>query len=102
MWPSVVAMEDPKFENTSFPTEVGSPGATASDSSGVPPTIERSPLDFSLEVVASDQGAAASEVPPSGDVPAAAAPEPSRVGVAAADSPAATESRKRSTYGRHT
>nr|GEY54250.1 transposase (putative), gypsy type [Tanacetum cinerariifolium] len=73
--------------------------ATASDSSGVPPTIERSPLDFSLEAVASDQGAAASEVPPSGDVPAAAAPEPSRVGVAAADPPAATESRKRGRDG---
>nr|GEW17578.1 putative transposase (putative), gypsy type [Tanacetum cinerariifolium] len=59
--------------------------ATATDSSGVPPTIERSPLDFSLEAGASDQGTAASEVPPSGDVPAATAPEPSQVGVAAAD-----------------
>nr|GEX37677.1 polyubiquitin [Tanacetum cinerariifolium] len=73
--------------------------ATASDSSGVPPTIERSPLDFFLEAVASDQGAAASEVSLSGDVPAAAAPEPSRVGVAAADPPAATESRKRGRDG---
>nr|GFC81626.1 hypothetical protein [Tanacetum cinerariifolium] len=59
--------------------------ATASDSSGVPPTIERSPLDISLEAVASDQRTAALEVSPFGDVPAAAAPEPSRVGVAAAD-----------------
>nr|GFA64749.1 transposase (putative), gypsy type [Tanacetum cinerariifolium] len=73
--------------------------ATASDSSGVPPTIERSPLDFSLKVVASGQGVAASEVLPFGDVPAAAAPEPSRVGVAAADPPAATESRKRGRDG---
>nr|GEX06380.1 hypothetical protein [Tanacetum cinerariifolium] len=40
--------------------------ATTTDSSGVPPTIERSPLDFSLDVGASDQGTAASEVPPSG------------------------------------
>nr|GEX40212.1 putative transposase (putative), gypsy type [Tanacetum cinerariifolium] len=70
--------------------------ATASKSSGVPPTIERSPLDFSLEAGASDQGTAASEVPLSGEVPAAAAPEPSQVGVAAADPPATTESRKRS------
>nr|GEW06852.1 hypothetical protein [Tanacetum cinerariifolium] len=60
--------------------------ATASDSSGVPPTIERSPLDFSLEAGASDQGTAASEVPPSGDVPAAAAPEPSQLGLASTTS----------------
>nr|GFC26940.1 hypothetical protein [Tanacetum cinerariifolium] len=52
--------------------------ATASDSSGVPPTIERSPLDFSLEARASDQGTAASEVLPFGDVPTAAVPEPSQ------------------------
>nr|GEZ81104.1 hypothetical protein [Tanacetum cinerariifolium] len=69
--------------------------ATVTDSSGVPPTIERSPLDFSLEAGASDHGTAASEVPPSGDVPTAAAPKPSQVGVAAADPPVATESRKR-------
>nr|GEY77287.1 hypothetical protein [Tanacetum cinerariifolium] len=73
--------------------------ATATDSSGVPPTIERSPLDFSLEAGALDQGTAASEVSPSGDVPAAAAPEPSQVGVAAANPPAATESRKRGRDG---
>nr|GEW30930.1 hypothetical protein [Tanacetum cinerariifolium] len=73
--------------------------ATATDSSGVPPTIERSPLDFSLEAGASDQGTAASEVPPYGDVPAAAALEPSQVGVAAVDPPAATESRKRGSDG---
>nr|GEV68044.1 retrovirus-related Pol polyprotein from transposon TNT 1-94 [Tanacetum cinerariifolium] len=73
--------------------------ATATDSSGVPPTIERSPLDFSPEVGASDQGTAASEVSPSGNVPAAATPEPSQVGVAVADPPAATESRKRGREG---
>nr|GEW95596.1 transposase (putative), gypsy type [Tanacetum cinerariifolium] len=55
--------------------------ATASDSSGVPPTIERSLLDFSLEAGASDQGTAALEVPPFGDVPAAVAPEPSQLGL---------------------
>nr|GEW27480.1 hypothetical protein [Tanacetum cinerariifolium] len=73
--------------------------AAATDSSGVPPTIERSPLDFSLKAGASDQGTAASRVPPSGDVPAAAAPEPSQVEVAAADPPEATESRKRGRDG---
>nr|GEZ81777.1 ribonuclease H-like domain-containing protein [Tanacetum cinerariifolium] len=41
----------------------------ATDSSGVPSTIERSPLDFAHEVGASDQGAAASEIPSSEDVP---------------------------------
>nr|GEW99274.1 hypothetical protein [Tanacetum cinerariifolium] len=73
--------------------------ATTTDSSGVPPTIERSPLDFSLEAGASDQGTAASEVSPSRDVPSAAAPKPSQVGVAAADPPVATESRKRGRDG---
>nr|GEY91481.1 hypothetical protein [Tanacetum cinerariifolium] len=76
--------------------------ATASDSSGVPPTIERSPLDFSLEAGASDQGTAASKVPPSGDVPAAVAPEASQVGLATVDPPAATESRKRGRDGTDT
>nr|GEZ25123.1 transposase (putative), gypsy type [Tanacetum cinerariifolium] len=70
--------------------------ATTSESSGVPPTIERPPLDFSLEAGASDQGNAASEVPLSGEVPTVAVPEPSQVGVAVTDPPAATESRKRS------
>nr|GEU85167.1 alpha/beta hydrolases superfamily protein [Tanacetum cinerariifolium] len=71
----------------------------ATDSSGVPPTIERSPLDFSLEAGASDRGTATSEVSPSGDVPAAAAPEPSQVEVDAADPPAAIESCKRGRDG---
>nr|GEV91447.1 hypothetical protein [Tanacetum cinerariifolium] len=73
--------------------------ATTSKSSGVPPTIERSPLDFSFEAGASDKGTVASEVSPFGEVPAAAAPKPSQVGVAAADPPAATESRKRGRDG---
>nr|GEW24923.1 hypothetical protein [Tanacetum cinerariifolium] len=45
----------------------------ATDSSGVPFTIERSPLDFAHEAGASDQGAAASEIPLSEDVPATVA-----------------------------
>nr|GEV24904.1 hypothetical protein [Tanacetum cinerariifolium] len=44
--------------------------AVATDSSGVPSIIERSPLDFSLEVGASDQGTVAPEMSPSEDVPA--------------------------------
>nr|GEW41662.1 hypothetical protein [Tanacetum cinerariifolium] len=41
--------------------------AVATDSSGVPSTIERSPLDFALEAGASDQRTAAPEMPPSED-----------------------------------
>nr|GEU78952.1 putative transposase (putative), gypsy type [Tanacetum cinerariifolium] len=43
------------------------------DSSGVPSTIERSPLDFAHEAGASNQGAAAPEIPSSEDVPATVA-----------------------------
>nr|GFB75387.1 hypothetical protein [Tanacetum cinerariifolium] len=52
--------------------EMDEPAAT--DSSGVPSTIERSPLDFAHEVGASDQGTAALEMSSSEDVPATAAP----------------------------
>nr|GEU74059.1 hypothetical protein [Tanacetum cinerariifolium] len=48
--------------------------AVATDSSGVPSTIERSPLDFAHEAGASDRGTAAPEMPPPEDVPATAAP----------------------------
>nr|GEU73016.1 putative transposase (putative), gypsy type [Tanacetum cinerariifolium] len=51
--------------------EMDEPAAT--DSSGVPSTIERSPLDFAHEAGASDQGVAAPEMPSSEDVPATAA-----------------------------
>nr|GEV57281.1 hypothetical protein [Tanacetum cinerariifolium] len=43
--------------------------AAATDSSGVPSTIERSPLDFANEAGASDQGTISPEVLPSEDVP---------------------------------
>nr|GEW68687.1 hypothetical protein [Tanacetum cinerariifolium] len=48
--------------------------AAATDSSVVPSTIERSPLDFALETGASDQGTAAPKMPPFEDVPATVAP----------------------------
>nr|GEW83693.1 hypothetical protein [Tanacetum cinerariifolium] len=70
------------------------------DSSGVPSTIERSPLDFSLEAGASDQGTAAPEMPPSEDVPATVTPRTGQAEeVAAADPPAAAESSKRGRDG---
>nr|GEV86903.1 hypothetical protein [Tanacetum cinerariifolium] len=43
--------------------------AVAMDSSGVPSTIERSPLDFAQETEASDRGTAAPKMPPPEDVP---------------------------------
>nr|GEY16616.1 hypothetical protein [Tanacetum cinerariifolium] len=70
--------------------------AAATDSSGVPSAIEKSPLDFAHEDGASDQGTTAPEAPPPEDVPATAAPEvgPSEAAVAA-DPLVAQESRKR-------
>nr|GEV55406.1 hypothetical protein [Tanacetum cinerariifolium] len=74
--------------------------AVATDSSGVPSTIERSPLDFANEAGASNQGAAAPEVPPPEDVSAASAPEVGQAEeVAATDPSAATESHKRGRDG---
>nr|GEZ52531.1 hypothetical protein [Tanacetum cinerariifolium] len=70
--------------------------AAATDSSGVPSTIERSPLDFANEAGASDQGTTALEVPQPEDVPATSAPKPGQAKeVAATDPFATTESRKR-------
>nr|GEV20977.1 transposase (putative), gypsy type [Tanacetum cinerariifolium] len=74
--------------------------AAATDSSGVPSTIERSPLDFTLEDGASDQGTVAPEMPPSEDVPATDAPVAGQAEEAAVtDLPAAPESRKRGRDG---
>nr|GEX20212.1 hypothetical protein [Tanacetum cinerariifolium] len=70
--------------------------AASTDSSGVPSTIERSPLDFAHEAGISDHGTVSPEMPPSEDVPATDAPGASQAEeVAATDPPAATESRKR-------
>nr|GEU35199.1 transposase (putative), gypsy type [Tanacetum cinerariifolium] len=70
--------------------------AAATDSSGVPSTIARSPLDFSLEAGASNQGTVAPEMPPSEDVPATDAPGAGQAEeTAVTDPPAALESRKR-------
>nr|GEX39477.1 hypothetical protein [Tanacetum cinerariifolium] len=74
--------------------------AAATDSSGVPSTIERSPLDFAHEAEISDQGTVASEMPPSEDVPATDAPGAGQAEeVVATDPPVATESRKRGRDG---
>nr|GEY10980.1 hypothetical protein [Tanacetum cinerariifolium] len=74
--------------------------ATATDSSSVPSTMERSLLDFALDAGASDQGTAAPEMPPSKDVPGTVAPGTSQAEeVAVADPSAAVESRKRGRDG---
>nr|GEZ53602.1 hypothetical protein [Tanacetum cinerariifolium] len=70
--------------------------AVATDSSGVPSAIEKSPLDFAHEDGASDQGTAALEMPPPEDVPATAAPGVGQAKEAVATEPhVARESRKR-------
>nr|GEU83744.1 hypothetical protein [Tanacetum cinerariifolium] len=48
--------------------------AAVTDSSSVPSTIERSPLDFAHEAEASDRETAAPEMPPPEDVPVTTAP----------------------------
>nr|GEW58669.1 putative transposase (putative), gypsy type [Tanacetum cinerariifolium] len=74
--------------------------AAATDSSGVPSTIERSLLDFAHEAGVSDQGTVAPEMPPSEDVPATDAPGAGQAEeVVATDLPATTESRKRGRDG---
>nr|GEZ55093.1 hypothetical protein [Tanacetum cinerariifolium] len=68
----------------------------ATDSSGVPSAIEKSPLDFAHEDGASDQGTAAPEMPPPEDVPATAAPGVGQAEEAVAAEPlVARDSRKR-------
>nr|GEZ20630.1 hypothetical protein [Tanacetum cinerariifolium]GEZ20633.1 hypothetical protein [Tanacetum cinerariifolium] len=70
--------------------------AAATDSSGVPSAVNKSPLDFMHEDGASDQGTTAPEVPPPEDVSATAAPEVGQYeGPVVAEPPVARESRKR-------
>nr|GEW15516.1 hypothetical protein [Tanacetum cinerariifolium] len=74
--------------------------AVATDSSGVPSTIERSPLDFAHEDGVLDQGTVAPEMPPSEDVPATDAPGAGQAEETAATDPLpASESRKRGRDG---
>nr|GEV50271.1 reverse transcriptase domain-containing protein [Tanacetum cinerariifolium] len=74
--------------------------AAATYSSGVPSTIEKSPLDFANEGGASDQGTAAPGVPPPEDVPTTAALEVGQAEEAVAAEPyVARESRKRGPDG---
>nr|GEX15810.1 reverse transcriptase domain-containing protein [Tanacetum cinerariifolium] len=79
--------------------EMDAPAATT-DSSGVPLTIERSPLYFSHEAGASNQGTVALEMPPYEDVPATEAPVAGQAEKnTAMDPPTALESRIRGREG---
>nr|GEW33722.1 hypothetical protein [Tanacetum cinerariifolium] len=72
----------------------------AMDSSGVPSTIERSPLDFAHEAEASGKETAALEMPPPEDVPITTAPGTDQaVETIAVEPPAVQESRKRGHEG---
>nr|GFA24153.1 hypothetical protein [Tanacetum cinerariifolium] len=75
--------------------------ATATDSSGVPSIIERSPLDFANEARPEDQGTMAPEVPLPEDVTTTrGAPEASQTESAAVTAlPVITEIRKRNNDG---
>nr|GFC46926.1 transposase (putative), gypsy type [Tanacetum cinerariifolium] len=70
--------------------------AVATDSSGVPSTIEMSPLDFAYEAEASGRETVAPEMPPPEDVPITTAPETDpAVETVAVEPPAVRESHKR-------
>nr|GEU52173.1 hypothetical protein [Tanacetum cinerariifolium] len=71
----------------------------ATDSSGVPSIIERSPLDFAHEAGTSDQGTMALKMPSPEDVPATDAHRAGQAEEVAATDPSATESRKRGRDG---
>nr|GFA92958.1 hypothetical protein [Tanacetum cinerariifolium] len=73
--------------------------AAATDSSGVPSAIEKSPLDFADEAEASGQETAAPEVPPPEEVPITTVPGGDQAAPVAVEPPAVQESRKRGREG---
>nr|GEU33600.1 transposase (putative), gypsy type [Tanacetum cinerariifolium] len=74
--------------------------AVATDSSGVPSAIERSPLDFADETEASGRETAAPEMPPAEEVPITTAPGADQAAeTVPVESPAVRESRKRGHEG---
>nr|GFB15995.1 hypothetical protein [Tanacetum cinerariifolium] len=74
--------------------------AAATDSSGVPSAIERSPLDFADEAKAPGRETAAPKMPPPEEVPITTAPGAGQaVEAVVAEPPAIRESRKRGPEG---
>nr|GFA37828.1 hypothetical protein [Tanacetum cinerariifolium] len=79
--------------------EMDEPTATT-DSSGVPSTIERSPLDFADEAEASGRETAAPEMPPPEEVPITTVPGGNQAAeTVTVEPPAVRESRKRGHKG---
>nr|GEY54510.1 reverse transcriptase domain-containing protein [Tanacetum cinerariifolium] len=74
--------------------------AAATDSSGVPSAIERSPLDFADEAEASGRETAVPKMPPPEEVPSTTAPGGNQAAeTVAVEPPAVRESRKRGHEG---
>nr|GFB53493.1 hypothetical protein [Tanacetum cinerariifolium] len=73
--------------------------AAATDSSGVPSAIEKSPIDFSDEAEASSQETAAPEVPLPEEVPITTVPGGDQAAPVAVEPPTIQESRKRGREG---
>nr|GFC34962.1 hypothetical protein [Tanacetum cinerariifolium] len=73
--------------------------AVATDSSGVPSAIEKSPLDFADEAEASGQETAAPEVPSPEEVPVTTVPEGGPAAPVAVELPTVQVSRKRGREG---
>nr|GEX12456.1 transposase (putative), gypsy type [Tanacetum cinerariifolium] len=73
--------------------------AAATDSSGVPSAIEKSPLDFADEAEASSQETAAPEVPPPEEVPISTVSGGDQAAPVAVEPPTVQESRKRGARG---
>nr|GFB05861.1 transposase (putative), gypsy type [Tanacetum cinerariifolium] len=73
--------------------------AAATDSSGVPSAIEKSPLDFADEAEASGQETAAFEVPSPEEVPITTVPGGDQAAPVAVEPPPVQESRKRGREG---
>nr|GFC86551.1 hypothetical protein [Tanacetum cinerariifolium] len=73
--------------------------AAATDSSGVPSAIKKSPVDFADEDEASGQETAAPEVPPPEEVPISTIPGGDQAAPVAVEPPTVQESRKRGREG---
>nr|GEZ46785.1 hypothetical protein [Tanacetum cinerariifolium] len=94
------ASKDGMPTNGTYSVKAMDEPAAATDSSGVPSTIERSPLDLAHEAEASGRETAAPEMPPPEDVPVTTAPGTDQaVETVVVEPSAVRESRKRGYEG---
>nr|GFC53625.1 transposase (putative), gypsy type [Tanacetum cinerariifolium] len=92
--------DDDRGGNGSIQLNTCSQSNKATDSTGVPSAIERSPLDFADEAEASGRETAAPEMPPPEEVPSTTAPGGNQAAeTVAVEPPAVRESRKRGHEG---